>query len=286
MLKNKKRWITVALICLAAGFILCVAGKLSGGKGKLVINGKGIQTSDLNDFDYKAEGNIDKIFLDADNVKVNIERSDDEYVRVHICDYKDAEDIKVSEENGQFKVEDKDNWGINFGFDFSTDMFKSTYATVYIPEDMNLSELEIYTNNGKIESAVNMEVGRLTLKTSNGKVLVSNIKVRESSYISTDNGRIECDGIFNGTSHFVTSNGKVDAKGSYTGEAFFESSNGKIDIETDRSINDYNINASTSNGNVYINDEKKSESYEKNTGAQNSLDINTSNGRINLQTKN
>lgn len=286
MKKNTKKLITIAVICIVTGLVLCVLGNVTGARSQLTVNGSGIHIDEPKTCDYTATGNVTKVYVNVDDARISVERTNDKYVKVTLQNVQNGENIKVTEENGTFSIGNKDYAGFNVWLGSWMNLFGNNMervVTVYLPKDSDISELELKTSNGKIESYDSLNLNNLTLNTSNGKVCVSNVKVKDNTYIHTSNGSIDCSGEFTGSTEIKTSNGKIIANGLYKGNTKLKSSNGKIEFEADSKLSDYNIDAHTSNGSVYINEEKKSDDIEINANADNTLDINTSNGSITLK---
>jgi DUF4097 and DUF4098 domain-containing protein YvlB len=107
------------------------------------------------------------------------------------------------------------------------------------------ADVELETSNGAIE--LNGIEGTGTLRTSNGKIVLENVKGDFEG--ETSNGKIEVD-TFEGTAFLRTSNGGLDLQG-VTGEVDAETSNGGVSYSGDMIAGGDN-RLITSNGNVDV----------------------------------
>lgn len=124
-------------------------------------------------------------------------------------------------------------------------------------KNISVDEINANTSNGKIE-IYNLQSNHCKLKTSNGRIMLTDVKATDTLYADTSNGQITVANILSNNIHLETSNGRID--GNILGKA-----------------EDYNISSDTSNGNnslwIYNN---------KNLNSDKELEVYTSNGNIEI----
>lgn len=152
-----------------------------------------------------------------------------------------------------------------------------------------------YTGQEKLEPSVKVKNGILTIDspersiTINGSIfnarklkqeLIIEIPKKELKYLSIDtsNGNISADNLEVQKGIIDTSNGNINIKNLITKKGFeIDTSNGTIKVGK---TNAEGYDLSTSNGHITVEGENKSDEFEKNTGAKNVLNVDTSNGNI------
>ena len=176
------------------------------------------------------------LIVNGDNGWIKVNTGTDDEVRIQATLRGiDRIDYEVSQDGNTITVlaEIDQGWFIsNVGVDIT--------ITAPVSTDM---ELEI--SNGAIE--LNGIEGTGTLRTSNGEIVLENVKGDFEG--RTSNGKIEVDTL-EGTAFLRTSNGGLDLKG-VTGEVDAETSNGGISYSGDMIAGGDN-RLITSNGNVDV----------------------------------
>lgn len=138
---------------------------------------------------------------------------------------------------------------------------------IEIPRKCTNLKLDIHTNNAKA-LVDNITAKNLNVKTSNGKIHISNLNSNEvllhtsnggisadntavkSFNAKTSNGRIDLIDVNSPNKlHIKTSNGAISIKNILSDDISLVTSNGKIDGNIIGEINNYNISSKTSNGN-------------------------------------
>ena len=301
MKKSTTIWLIAALVCIVAGASIAFVGRITGGKGGVYINqnGKLVTSGESGKNTSEAYTGIKRIVTDLNDTAVRVRESDNNQFYVTM-QYSDSNNIpEVTMENSTITVrQEQKGWHIiNFNF---FDWANDDEVVFYVPRNIQLTELNLATKNGAIESAVELDVDYLGMDTRNGSITVENVSSKETN-LETANGTIECDGSFEGTTEISSKNGKIICAGTYDGNTMIEDKNGRIEAsgtflgttkcETSNGavrlhsavkLNDYSMKAKTSNGSVRINGNKVEDSYTVNAGSANHLELKTSNGSIEI----
>lgn len=284
MNKIVKVCLLLAAVLIPVGVVLVVIGNIFGGGSGvgIISNGKfslsSGKTFDFESNDYK---DIDRILVDVSNAKINIEQTTEDSFGIEVHLYGIQNDPVITCENKQLQlVESGKNFIFNFNF---FDLFShdgENKVTIKVPQNVKLSQADLSTNNGAVE-LMDISTDNLKVKSSNGKIQLSKMNVTKDTVVETSNGKIICDGTFSGSTLFKSSNGAIEVNGNLSGDVTCKTSNGRIEyIEKSKHISDINLTADTSNGSIYINEAKVEHNYSQNVGAQNSLNLKSSNGAI------
>ena len=236
------------------------------------------------DREFTAENEVLELDVDDSNTSVVFTPSDGDRVRITYVE-SEREKYNISQSGTTLRVEKKvsNMFYSFFNFDFG---FHSRTMTVYLPEGTavkltartsnsgvrvngaSFTELELKTSNGKLDVSDATCEGGAVLKTSNSSIYVSNLSSSGTLDCSSSNGKIEITGskaesIFIDDSNSTvsltslaasvmraqTSNGRIEVDDLDIGaELRLVSSNGSISGTLPGSINDYDITSSTSNG--------------------------------------
>jgi len=152
---------------------------------------------------------------------------------------------------------------------------------ISVPRGTSLNDVTLNTNNGRIE-ITDLNANTLKADTSNGAIKTDNVVIGSNTSLTTSNGEVDILGAFSDTTYVKTSNGKIVGDGTFNGKTTFKSSNSSITFKNKIKRNDTNIIADTSNGTIRINDSKVGDDFKENNGANNSIDLDTSNGGITI----
>ncbi|MCK4698129.1 MAG: DUF4097 family beta strand repeat protein [Dehalococcoidia bacterium] len=175
------------------------------------------------------------LVVNSENGKIEVNAGSDDVVRVvAILRGVNRIDYEVSQDGNTITVDAEITGG----------WFDSAEVDITITAPAN-SDVELETSNGAIE--LHGIEGTGTLKTSNGMIVLQNVKGDFDG--RTSNGRIEVD-TMEGTGYFRTSNGRMDLQG-VTGEVDAETGNGNIAFSGDLTAGGNN-RLVTGNGNVAV----------------------------------
>lgn len=276
----------MAIILIPLGILLVIVGALTGANKNIHIgkNGKLLMNQDQT-FHYEDDKitGIDSIKVKISNAKIIINQSNDDDFGVIVNLYSVSEDPTISTDNGILSVEKNEDFGINimnwnFGAIFNGD---SDEVIISIPKGIALDNISLNTNNGRIEINY-ITADTLKADTSNGAIELKNCSVNKDTSLTTNNGQISISGLFNDTIYAKTSNGKIIGDGTFEGKTTFKTSNGAISFKNNLQRSECNIYADTSNGSIKVNNSKVGDEYQENNGADNTLDLSTSNGGITI----
>jgi hypothetical protein len=156
---------------------------------------------------------------------------------------------------------------------------------IQIPDKLKLNTLNLNFINGKIETE-SIKIVNANLSIINGTIKLTDSQIDQVKATNT-NGTCESTGCTIKNLDFRTINGTVSVNKGDIKIIRLHAINGKI-IAADLpgKATDYNINCTTVHGNVYINDKKVSKggTYKSATSGNRSIDVETVNGKIELNT--
>jgi Uncharacterized conserved protein len=240
---------------------------------------------------------ITKIIIDTEDDNIKIVPYTGEYIKIT---YNESENSKYSiKEKNEVITLDKKSKLCFLCLDFN---FKSQEIIVEVPEYLEIV-YDVENDNGKIEVS-GVKLLDSVFKTSNGKINVKNLEVKNSLVLKTSNGKVDLKNVTatnvdiktsNGTINLVNVNShKIIAKTSNSKIEFdnlvgtiidFKTSNGKIDGTIIGDYNDYQKKIKTSNDKIKINGVVNNKVDDKNDGSPKKLTLKTSNGKVNIDFK-
>ncbi|SEW19476.1 DUF4097 family beta strand repeat-containing protein [[Clostridium] fimetarium] len=286
MNKLTKNALRMAAIFIPIGILLIIVGVFTGAKRGVYIESGRINLN--GDKDYNNENyditDIKNIIVDVSNAKIVIKESTTDKFGFDVNLTSIAEDPTVSFDNNMIKIEKNAKFGFNiFSWDFGS-LFDGTSneVIIFVPKGTILNEVTLNTDNGRIE-ITNLNADTLKADTSNGAITTTNVVISNNTSLKTSNGEVDISGTFSNTTYAKSSNGKIIGDGLFNGKTTVKTSNGAISFKNNIKRSDCNIAAETSNGSVRINDSKVGDEFKENNGANNSIDLDTSNGGITIE---
>jgi len=288
MNKLTKNAIRMAVIFIPIGILLIIVGVFTGAKNGVYIQSGKINLDGNKDYNYENYdiSNIKNISVDVSNAKILIKESTNDNFGVDINLTSISQDPTISFENNMIKIQKNSKFGLNiFSWDFGS-LFdgNSNVVTIFIPKGSSLNDVTLNTNNGKIE-IIDLNSNTVKADTSNGAITTNNVVIGSNTSLTTSNGQVDISGSFSDTTYVKTSNGKIIGDGTFSGKTTFKTSNSAISFSNKIKRNDCNIIADTSNGTIRINDTKVGDEFKENNGANNSIDLDTSNGGVTIEFK-
>ncbi len=270
---SMSKLIKTALGLLAAGAVLFIAGSVMGGKG-LIIN-KNFRIMTAEDFQNYTYSNMDmeafeSIDIAVSNIPVTFVLSENGKYGVEVsCQTANPKEIKAVVENKKLTIK-KESQMYWFSFDLSMINGNKTdkeYVTVYLPKE-SYGKIRVEDSNAPVcMEDMDIDVKELHIETSNAGVLISDIRSDEID-VCTSNGTVSMEDI-----RFKTDKAKITADTSNSGIILTLPDTGK---------NRCKIYANTSNAGVYVNDEKAESDGHITSEGDNTLNLKTNNGKIEI----
>lgn len=197
---------------------------------------------------------------------------------------KESNEFKIETNNKHVKLDKKDNSikiteeKINISINT-----KDSNLILYIPNDKIFNELNLTAGAGYIEIA-NINSKKINLKQGAGKININKITILDDAKITGGAGTLEIeDGdIYN--LNFAMGAGKSSIASLFKGNNKISAGVGELNIRLLSDINDYKIKIKKGLGNIYVDNEKVSDSYENGQGPV-SLNIEGGVGNLYLETK-
>lgn len=180
---------------------------------------------------------------------------------------------------------------------------KDQYVKVYIPENAKLGSVKLVNGNGDVTGS-GFTAENLTVQNSFGEADLSGIDA-DSIEIAMGNGTLEAkellaetlnitqefgdivleDSKITGTAVLSNGNGSSDIKKTDTDDLKITSEFGDVNIELTGSVLQYTLNLNTEFGEVKINGEDMGESYKSLEEKEKSLNVDSGNGDIVIQSE-
>lgn len=189
---------------------------------------------------------IDNLDILTNNTKIEVLPTNDSDITAELSTKSKKHELLVKVEDSTFFIEVKDKQKSFISLDFFS---FGTALTVYVPE-------KVYDS--------------LQVESDNGRITIEQIKVNDVN-VKADNGRIELGSIDSNTVTVRSSNGRIAMESINSSTINANSSNGKImfdHVEGD-------ISGKTNNGSIEL----------VTTDLDRSIELETDNGKINIQTE-
>lgn len=241
-------------------------------------------TYELTELFYDAD-QFDEIVIRMYNKPIDIYPSETDQIK--IVYYESTKNwVDVTEEGTTitFKNEVERVFGIFTWFDWVS-ISRYTECSLYLPAGLSYS-IDASTSNGALSIQNLPNLNQVEMSSSNGRIIIETITVAGDLSLTTSNGKVELtDVTVVGDTNLSTSNGPIDIIG-YVGDSLdAHTSNGEIECEIIGSALDYERDFNTSNGSVYVDNQKVNEGNYNPSGAH-SVSLSTSNGNIHLDFSN
>jgi len=281
-----------AAIFIVIGFILMAVGFFSGADTSVIFSDGAFYRINDVAFEYDsaqelehAIKNVNEINIDVSNAAIYIEQSDDDSYGLHVSYVQVGEKPKVTMEDGMIQVleNEKDN---DFHITFFWNLWKivlnqnDNKIVLSVPKDAQMDSIQIHTSNGIIESYADYQVNTFIVKSSNGKIDTDHLTVLQNTDIRTSNGAMDIRGTFSKNFYAKTSNGKIQASGVFHADVTCETSNGAVEMNVENAVDDYELEARTSNGKIVIDGDSYGNEYHSRQSALYKMYLKCSNGKV------
>jgi len=268
-------------------------------------NGELVEGSTTEDFATEInDGDVWEIVTDIDDMRVQIVSVSGTDVNLSYSNYEDYDfSYTFDYENNKIKIiNESDNFQIFWDL---TELFMlfgpSQVVRIEVPSALELGDTVIKTGNGKVDIN-NVDFSSLDIETSNGDINLANIDLGSDLTADTSNGAIiirDIRVVNTGTLKADTSNGRIDIEDVDFDNYVIHTSNGGIDLDRfNTELQDgHDISVTTSNGTVHMDDiyvdditihTSNGSIYFYNedlTFRPTDLDVSTSNGQINTSVR-
>ncbi len=273
-------------ILVAIGLVMLAVADVIGGDNVFDVNEKQVEKT------YTFSGDYSEIIYSDDNSDILIKESPDE--NVHFITYVSEDEYYdiTDEDKLIINYVGDNNWDIHF---FSINFDYIEYESeLYIPasmepklvvdsnngdiriQDLVFNATDIFGNNGDIEVDNVTTIEEFKLETKNGDADIYAVKAKGLN-VANRNGDINIDTVDANEVYIKNENGDIDVYDTYSNLAFvIYNSNGDIDFENidfegrleaenrngdisgylPGSANDYSFTLTTTNGDMYINDDE------------------------------
>lgn len=197
-MKDKKKWLIVSLICVAAGIVIMTAGSLIGGRPGFYIDRIGIhKAGEIADAEpvkgFQEFEEFDMIELDVDDADIEIVASD--RFAVEYCLSGEYGEPVCKVENGKLIFDESRNTKLifmNIGFfigsmgNVNMEDVPRYYVKIEIPDDKILSKAFLAVEEGSLKIS-SLQAGELRVKNEYGSLAVDEYE-GEKLKIDTDSG--------------------------------------------------------------------------------------------------
>lgn len=267
----------------AAMVVLGVTGSFGGDKGRMDFEEE-FPSSEIKNFSFEnLSGKMevmagDRFYVEAKDVPED-------------CFY-------ASVEKGTLTVgySKKQRWGFRlWGMDYS-----DAEITITIPEDFWAGRIEISNGSGAMvigslggdkilldNGSGRMEVEgisgkELELSSGSGPVVMKEV-LADSMGIDSGSGNVSIDTVDLKGLEFSGGSGDFEMSGRIDGNLEIDSGSGRVTISLKNAREEYNIDADTGSGALWLDGDKKQDYKEKNQGAGYDIDINSGSGRVSIE---
>ena len=260
-IKGKKKYL-IAGSMFAAGLVIFLIGFSIVG-----FNISRISTvSPYEEKEFTESKEVSHIQVDVENLAIEFASTKEN--ELHIQYFENKEITYLIENTGgnlQIKQQDHSKWYNQF-FVIDWDMRNKTMV-ISIPENFE-GNIDIKTSNASVElSEINIE--KLIARSSNGKININNLSVRDDLDIKTSNSSINLENVqITGDAQIRTGNGAITLKDiDIKGESICSTSNASINL---MNLSAKDLNLQTDNGKIDL----------KNTTVRKGILADTSNNSI------
>jgi len=219
--------------------------------------------------------------IDESNILKDIDASKVEKLTLYIA----AGDVKIKESSGQhFQVDNKENSGdcfVEYNDNELTITFQGRYvgrgarSTFWIPENLLINVIEIYTDAGKVE-ADNLAAIDLVAEVDAGQLKTKNISATNLD-IKIDAGEFKSEGkITSERASIRVAAGDIEVNMIESQETKLDVDVGSLQVEFVGKASDYNIDANNDIGELVIDGRKQKLSTEyksQNTSGNAIIDV-------------
>jgi len=208
-------------------------------------------------------------------------------------------EVTWSLQDGRLTIKEESKRKI-LGFGFLRNIFKGgSSLKIYLPADADLGEVSIKNVSGKITIA-DLDCTLLRINVVSGKTEISRITVdrlifegvsgrltthqcrAESVKVSIISGDSSFSVLKSGSLSFDTVSGGIDISGELLGYNDIKAISGNVRLNVSGKPADYNKQVSLLSGRLRINGQNFGKNYSENTGAPNSLKIDTVSGDVDV----
>ncbi len=287
-MKTKTTVFIISIGLLVLGAFICLGTMIATGFDSGILN----EGDSFEQREYVASADAFKsIRFDDSNKRIDVVPSKDDKIRIAYSDNESSHYL-ISElgETLSFEYSEKKHWYEYIGI---TWFYENHDVIISIPESY-LGNIDVNTNNGRIEIHDVTIPGEFRADTSNARIVADNIKGSDINF-ATSNGSVELDHVIaENVVDVKTSNASIETRNLQGKDISLDTSNGHIEfdrIASDRlyfdtsnsritgtiagRMTDYHITSHTSNASNNLPEE-----FDE--GGNKSLYADTSNGSIDI----
>ncbi len=258
MKKFYKRTGIAVGICFFMGLVCAVVGAIMGAKGLLAFTSD-FEFKIIDDMDKVSHKNRDiepfeKIIVEVDNANINIISTTDGKYGVEYNLIDDGSNVKFLNEGGELVIKNhssSNNFFLGF-FTFGKSLLDYNEVTIYVPEFVTLSSVNIECDAGSIHVEDIKGVENLKIEAD-----ASDVDVKKGVYgtidISVNAGDVSIENVdVNTLMRSYMNVGDLDIAGRIDGDIYIEVDMGDIDIETGYELSQYEYDISSSLGSMDV----------------------------------
>lgn len=249
-----------------------------------------------------AEETINDLVIDVDDRIIKLIRTGDEELSFSYYEA-DNDIVTVKEQNEVLTIEAEKQPKKWRWFHVQTTSSKVRTITVFLPQTFSgeinvttangsiyveelgtLKSLDLTSKNGSIE-VKKVSINEDTyLRTSNGTIIVEDVSCYAELNMRTNNGKVEANYVIASKIDGESSDGNVNLHNAESNNIIGKTSNGSVDIIVKGEYEDYEIEVSTSLGQIRVNGTKVS-SQTINSGKDKKIRATTFNGSVEVDFK-
>lgn len=278
---KKGIWIA-SLSCFLVGAACITIGLIKGGRLGFRVNLKNhkiitVDSKDVIKYDQQVS-EFENIQLDLSVIDVTIEEGDDYRVAYMI-----EEDLKpeIEVKDGTLYVSGKksDTFDINLSVGFENMGDDLNTMKITVPKGTKINKGEFHTSTGDID-ITGLDLNELSIYGSTSDISLKNVKMEEL-FIDVSTGAVELDNIKAEGMSIKTSTGDVRMDNLDIGSGNVRTSTGEINGSFVRKLGDYNLDVTSSIGDICVNDTETEKHYSSKGSSD--FSFKTSTGDITLK---
>lgn len=277
-----RKFLKLGIFIILVGIILSVAGIVILGEGDIRNLTRFYNEDHLyEEKNYKVEqDNIKSLNLNITNRHIEIKRTNVSNIEIKYFE-KSTEQIDITETDNILYITNKHN---NRYFKFFRWSSKNRIVIeIKVPLDFELDTFTSETINGGLTMS-DIKINNIDYITTNGNVNFNNVVVSGNLKSGSTNGNVILESVHANNIHLTSTNGSIKLTNVASNIILGETTNGKINFDLIGNPDDYSITAKTTNGKITFNGLRLANGTHQ-AEKSNKIDVKTTNGSITINIK-
>lgn len=277
-----RKFLKFGVFIILVGIILSVVGIIILGEGDIRNLTRFYNEDHLyEERNYKVDqDNINSLNLNITNRQIEIKRTNVSNIEIKYFE-KSGDIIDITESDNTLYISNKHK---NRNFKFFRWVSKNKIILeIKVPLDFEMDTFTSKTINGGL-SMSDIKVSNIDYMTTNGNVYFNNVDVTGDFKSSSTNGNVILESVHAHEIQLASTNGSIKLTKVTANNILSETTNGKINLDLIGNPDDYSITAKTTNGKIVFNGLRLANGTHQAEGF-NKIDVKTTNGSITINIK-